>query len=236
VARVRTPMPTIQRPSVAPPPQVQQGPAGSAAGNLIQAQLALRHLQRSIQVWALAAIATPFDKQRLRGLDMQIDGLESEGVPSDDRTLLKHFVRTYGRRERKRPRDRLLRDRNTRRVVMDVRKRTAFLGYTWHRIRPIADRPGLPATWEEDFPDRGEMAGQDDGHDGGYDHLQAAIQEAEDIPWPPETVGQDPVSSLPQMDGRFDCVYNGGVADYDYGFDNFGWEDEIMAMRAVYRR
>ncbi|KAI1640483.1 kinase-like domain-containing protein [Biscogniauxia mediterranea] len=46
---------------------------------------------------------------------------------------MKAFVRTYGRRERKRPRDRLLRDRNTRAAVLEVRKQTAFLGYAYRR-------------------------------------------------------------------------------------------------------
>ena len=41
-----------------------------------------------------------------------------------------------GRKERKRPRDILLRDENTKNTVMDVRMETAFLGYTWRRMRP----------------------------------------------------------------------------------------------------
>jgi len=52
----------------------------------------------------------------------------------------KHMVKEYLRmrappRERKRARDKLLRDVNTRAVVMDVRMKTAFLGYTWRRMR-----------------------------------------------------------------------------------------------------
>ncbi|KAK3903087.1 AGC/NDR protein kinase, partial [Staphylotrichum tortipilum] len=37
-------------------------------------------------------------------------------------------------REKRRPRDKLLRDTGTRRVVMEVRRRTAFLGYEWTRM------------------------------------------------------------------------------------------------------
>ncbi|PFH56558.1 hypothetical protein XA68_16331 [Ophiocordyceps unilateralis] len=38
--------------------------------------------------------------------------------------------------ERKRPRDILLRDEATKDVVLDVRTKTAFIGYTWTRVRP----------------------------------------------------------------------------------------------------
>lgn len=39
------------------------------------------------------------------------------------------------KKERKRPRDRLLRDPALRRIVMDVRKKNAFVGYTWRSAR-----------------------------------------------------------------------------------------------------
>ncbi|KAI0600808.1 kinase-like domain-containing protein [Biscogniauxia sp. FL1348] len=67
---------------------------------------------------------------------------------------MKAFVRTYGRRERKRPRDRLLRDRNTRAAVLEVRKQTAFLGYTYRR----------PNWWVG-----GGGSGGSGGGSGGYD-------------------------------------------------------------------
>ncbi|KAK4449292.1 serine/threonine-protein kinase [Podospora aff. communis PSN243] len=105
------------------------------------ARLALRGLRRSVQKWALAAIATPYDSTRLRDLDAQIEGLP--GLAVVERNMLRQFIREFGHKNRKRPRDRLLRDRNTRAVVMDVRKKTAFLGYTWRRIRPPARRGSL---------------------------------------------------------------------------------------------
>ncbi|KAI0432129.1 kinase-like domain-containing protein [Xylaria sp. FL1042] len=52
---------------------------------------------------------------------------------------MKAFVRAFGKRERKRPRDRLLRDRRTKATVLEVRKQTAFLGYTFRRAMNSAD-------------------------------------------------------------------------------------------------
>jgi len=48
---------------------------------------------------------------------------------------LKEFGRLYGQKERKRPRDKLLRDLETAPKVLELRKRGAFLGYTYRRIR-----------------------------------------------------------------------------------------------------
>lgn len=87
-----------------------------------------------VQVMAMQLIAAPLDSAKLRNMDQQIDA--ETALASNEREVLKHFVRMYGRKERKRPRDRLLRDEGTKHVVMDVRKRTAFMGYTWRRMRP----------------------------------------------------------------------------------------------------
>ncbi|KAK3335347.1 kinase-like protein [Cercophora scortea] len=100
-----------------------------------EARIALRGFRRSVQKWAVAAIAAPYDSTRLRNMDAQIDGLP--GLTPAERSALRHFIRAFGRKDRKRPRDRLLRDRHTRGVVMEVRKKTAFLGYTWRRMRPL---------------------------------------------------------------------------------------------------
>jgi hypothetical protein len=106
-----------------------------------EARITLRGLRRSVQKWAMAAIAIPYGSSRFRDLEMQIEGLP--GLALVERNMLKQFVQTFGRRDRKRPRDRLLRDRNTRGVVMEVRKKTAFLGYTWRRMRPPAILDGV---------------------------------------------------------------------------------------------
>ncbi|KAH9902189.1 protein kinase-like domain-containing protein [Xylariomycetidae sp. FL2044] len=95
-------------------------------------------------------VANPYDSARLKRIDREIEALMERndhqsphsGLPTHVNQQqhqqqqqfqelcerIKTFVRTYGRRERKRPRDRLLRDRNTRNTVLEVRKQTAFLG------------------------------------------------------------------------------------------------------------
>lgn len=126
------------------------------------ASLFLRPLRRSIQKWALAAIAVPYDSTRLHGLDSQIEALP--GLDLQDKSRLRQFIRLFGRHDRKRPRDRLLRDRQTKGVVMDVRKKTAFLGYTWRRMRPVEERPTILP--EEASRQRSGGAGVFDGGHG----------------------------------------------------------------------
>lgn len=103
-----------------------------------EARLFLHSLRRSIQRWAVAAISLPYDSARVQS---QLDSLP--GLDNTERLRLRHFVRLFGKKDRKRPRDRLLRDRATKGVVMDVRKRTAFLGYTWRRMRPAEMGDGV---------------------------------------------------------------------------------------------
>ncbi|KAK5663664.1 hypothetical protein OQA88_4095 [Cercophora sp. LCS_1] len=99
-----------------------------------ETRLTLMGFHRSVQKWALAAIAAPYDNARLRNFDIEIEGFAE--LSQTDRDKLRRFIRVFGRKERKRPRDKLLRDRSTRAVVMEVREKTAFLGYTWRRMRP----------------------------------------------------------------------------------------------------
>lgn len=88
----------------------------------------------SVQNLAIELIGKPYDSTKLRELDHHIDG--QMGLSTNEKEILKHFVRLYGKKERKRPRDRLLRDKECKDIVMDVRKKTAFMGYTWRRMRP----------------------------------------------------------------------------------------------------
>jgi protein-serine/threonine kinase len=90
--------------------------------------------REGVQITAMQLVATPYDSAKLRTIDQQIDAIVA--LATDEKAVLKHFVRLYGRKERKRPRDRLLRDAKTKNIVMEVRKQTAFLGYTWRRMRP----------------------------------------------------------------------------------------------------
>ncbi|TLD20287.1 hypothetical protein PspLS_08499 [Pyricularia sp. CBS 133598] len=96
----------------------------------------LRGFRRSIQKAARHWVQVPYDALRLRNIDLRIESLPDLTI--EQREILRRFVRLYGRKEKKRPRDRLLRDRQTKGVVLELRKRTAFLGYTWQRMRPGA--------------------------------------------------------------------------------------------------
>ena len=102
-------------------------------------------------------VATPYDAARLKRMDKEMEAVavavaaqENNNNSNNNKTggngngnveaaavcaTMKTFVRAFGRRERKRPRDRVLRDRGTRGVALQVRKQTAFLGYTYRRRR-----------------------------------------------------------------------------------------------------
>ena len=57
-------------------------------------------------------------------------------------------VRRAEQRNAKRPRDRVLRDRRTRQVALEVRKRSAFLGYSYRRFEADADAGVDVDGWE----------------------------------------------------------------------------------------
>jgi protein-serine/threonine kinase len=87
-----------------------------------------------VQQKAMELIKTPFDATKLRNIDRDLDA--SKELQPSEKATLKQFVRFYGHKERKRPRDMLLRDRNTKKMSLRIRKETAFMGYTWRRMRP----------------------------------------------------------------------------------------------------
>lgn len=93
---------------------------------------ALKPFNREIQILAAEFIERPHDSLRLRKFDKDVDRYN---VNEEQKEYLKSFARNYGRKERKRPRDRLLRDKETAPKVLELRKRGAFLGYTYRRIR-----------------------------------------------------------------------------------------------------
>lgn len=94
----------------------------------------LQDFRPGFQDLAYQLVAEPYDTVKLRGLQRRIQS--APRTTSLEKDLLKHFVELYGHKERKRPRDRILRDKAAKAVAMDVRKRTAFMGYTWRRMRP----------------------------------------------------------------------------------------------------
>jgi serine/threonine protein kinase len=121
----------------------------------------LSQLRYPLQTLAVAVLTAPSDAGihgKLRALDEYLEQLPD--ITDAERILLREFILRFGAggggaggrrgKERKRPRDRLLRDEKTRGIVMDVRKRTAFLGYEWMRMR----------TWEEE-----DVEGQEEEDD-----------------------------------------------------------------------
>ena len=97
---------------------------------------ALNPFSREIQTIAKSFIERPHDSVRLRKAERDIDALP---MCEEQREYLKSFVKHYGRKEKKRPRDRLLRDKDVAPKVLELRKKGAFLGYTYRRFRPRRD-------------------------------------------------------------------------------------------------
>ena len=100
---------------------------------------ALRPFNREIQLKATEFIEKPHDTARLKKVEKEIDTFH---VGEEQKAYLKAFVKHYGRKEKKRPRDKLLRDRDTAPKVLELRKKGAFLGYTYHRYRPTRETYG----------------------------------------------------------------------------------------------
>lgn len=94
----------------------------------------LYEFRPSFQDLAIELVAEPYDTIKLCHIDQRIE-MEPK-VTATEKDVLKHFMRMYGNKERKRPRDRILRDEKTKDIALDVRKQTAFIGYTWRRMRP----------------------------------------------------------------------------------------------------
>ncbi|KAJ0121023.1 hypothetical protein J7T55_008183 [Diaporthe amygdali] len=86
-------------------------------------------IQAAVRSW----LNVPYNSLRLRNFEMQVD--TEPGLRASERDTLKALVRIYGKKEKKRPRDRLLRDPATKRPAMELRKKTAFMGYEWKRIQ-----------------------------------------------------------------------------------------------------
>ncbi|RDL34531.1 Protein kinase-like (PK-like) [Venustampulla echinocandica] len=93
---------------------------------------ALRPFNPEIRGLAKAFIARPHDSTRLRKAEKEIDTFP---VGEEQKEYLKAFVKHYGKKEKKPPRDRLLRDKESAPKVLELRKRGAFLGYTYRRFR-----------------------------------------------------------------------------------------------------
>lgn len=106
----------------------------SPSRELERAKELLKEFSPNFQNLAMELVAKPYDTVRLRSIDRQID--LSPKVSPTEKDVLKQFVRMCGVKEPKRPRDKVLRDEATRDMAMEVRKKTAFMGYTWRRTWP----------------------------------------------------------------------------------------------------
>lgn len=111
---------------------------------------ALRMFNREIQILAKGFVANTYDTVRLKKIDREIDGFN---MGDQEKEYLRGFVKHYGKREKKRPRDRMLRDKEIQGKVLELRKKGAFLGYTWRRMRrdssfrgSVASAGGVPAS------------------------------------------------------------------------------------------
>ncbi|KAK1691664.1 kinase-like domain-containing protein [Colletotrichum godetiae] len=84
-------------------------------------------------------VSKPYDSSKLKRFDRDID--DHAFLKDAEKAFLKWYVRRVGRKEHKRPRDKLLRDRWVKAEVLQMRKQTAFLGYSWRRKEMVSRRP-----------------------------------------------------------------------------------------------
>ncbi|GKT55450.1 LOW QUALITY PROTEIN: serine threonine-protein kinase [Colletotrichum tofieldiae] len=80
-------------------------------------------------------IARPYDSTKLKRFDRDVD--DRSELEDVEKEYLKWYARRAGQKERKRPRDKLLRDPWVKDEVLQMRKQTAFLGYSWRCKSPL---------------------------------------------------------------------------------------------------
>ena len=97
---------------------------------LDEVRVLLRGMRDNVHTCAAQLVSKPYDP---RSIDRKIDA--ERGLLCRERDVLKQFVRAYGRKQKKPPRDPLLRDPETKKLALTQRKKTAFVGYTWRRRR-----------------------------------------------------------------------------------------------------
>ncbi len=224
------------------PPIIFPSPTAMTMTTNQQEQLAfLRPLRPQLQTLAMAALATPPPHNTLEGQLCALErGLEKlpGGVSELERTCLREFLRRFGGpigipgllggalggagfgggsekkrgRERKRPRDRLLRDGVTKAACLEVRKRTAFLGYEWTRMRREASS-GVGVEGRGFYPGLDGETGEENGFDerGGVGNVGWEEEHGVRVPFG----DRGPV-----------------VPRQPRGFQ--GWGDDVAVMRAMY--
>ncbi|KAI1004720.1 Serine/threonine-protein kinase [Podosphaera aphanis] len=93
----------------------------------------LKPLSREIQLMLKGYFERPYDSDRLRMVENEVNNLP---MPKEEKKYLLAVIKLYGKKDKKRARDRLLRDELTAPKVMELRKQGAFLGYTYRRFKP----------------------------------------------------------------------------------------------------
>ncbi|KAJ3498560.1 hypothetical protein NLG97_g1016 [Lecanicillium saksenae] len=82
-----------------------------------EVQNVLHDCRQYVQKVAVGLVAEPHNSSSLRMIDSELES--SPDLSEGEKQMLKRFIRLYGRRQRKRPRDVLLRDAKIRHVVME---------------------------------------------------------------------------------------------------------------------
>lgn len=147
--------------SMAPPPRPCLAPHFSSR-KMAELHATLASYPKQLRNVMSQFVATPYDSTRLKRIHREIEHMSPN---QDEIEKLKQFVRDYGKKERKRPRDRLLRDRQTKGIVLDIRKQSAFLGYTWTRTRGREFQIGMIGATTTDAVNFGHMGTGKDEED-----------------------------------------------------------------------
>lgn len=86
---------------------------------------------QEIQTLIQGYLESPHDSTKLKEIEKEVDQL---AIPDTHKEYLKKVIRLYGKKERKRPRDIILRDKIIGPKALNIRKEGAFLGYTYRRF------------------------------------------------------------------------------------------------------
>ncbi|KAK2058899.1 kinase-like protein [Colletotrichum caudatum] len=91
--------------------------------------------EHDVQALVNDFVARPYDSTKLKRFDRDIE--DHSELEDAEKEYLKCYARRAGQKDRKRPRDILLRDPWVKDDVLRMRKQTAFLGYSWRCKSPL---------------------------------------------------------------------------------------------------
>ncbi|POS87209.1 hypothetical protein EPUL_001679 [Erysiphe pulchra] len=93
----------------------------------------LEPFSQEIQKLARGYLESAHDSNKLKEIEKDIDQL---AIPDTHKQYLKKVVKLYGKKEKKRPRDIILRDKMIGPTALEIRKEGAFHGYSYCRFNP----------------------------------------------------------------------------------------------------